>query len=137
MTLLLRHPDLIDLLTQDEVIQAVRASLVEQAEGQVQVPNRITVDSASGHGWLRLMPAIMNRSGYMGFKAMNATPGRGVRYMVALYELSSGALWALKLRPPESWAICAIRLGSGGTNTGERNGSGLGRIPLGVPSATV
>lgn len=94
MTLLLRHPDLIDLLTQDEVIQAVRASLVEQAEGQVQVPNRITVDSASGHGWLRLMPAIMNRSGYMGFKAMNATPGRGVRYMVALYELSSGALLA-------------------------------------------
>jgi alanine dehydrogenase len=95
MTLLLRHADVEGLLTLDEVMQAVRGGLLEQAEGQAQVPPRITIDSASGHGWLRVMPVILNGSGLMGYKAMHATPGLGVRYLVACYDLASGDLLAL------------------------------------------
>ncbi len=92
--LLLRHEEVADLLTLDETIATVRAGLVEQAAGQAQVPPRITIDSTSGHGWLRLMPTILNGSGVMGYKAMHATPGVGVRYLVALYDLASGELLA-------------------------------------------
>ena len=92
--LLLKHEEVADLLTLDETIAAVRAGLAEQAAGQAQVPPRITIDSTSGHGWLRVMPTILNGSGVMGYKAMHATPGVGVRYLVALYDLASGELLA-------------------------------------------
>jgi ornithine cyclodeaminase/alanine dehydrogenase len=95
VTLLLRHADVEGLLSLDEVIEALRGGLNEQAEGLAQVPPRTTIDSASRHGWLRVMPVILNGSGLMGFKAMHATPGVGVRYLVACYELKSGELLAL------------------------------------------
>lgn len=94
MGLLLKHEEILGLLTTDETIQCVRSGFLEQAEGKVQVPPRITIDSSSGYGWLRVMPAILNGSGVMGFKAMHSTPGIGVRYMVVLYDLKTGALLA-------------------------------------------
>lgn len=94
MTLILRHDDVVGLLTIDEVIQAVRSGLEEQADGEVQVPPRTTIDSNAGYGWLRVMPAILNRSRVMGFKAMHSTPGVGVGYFVALYDLPTGELLA-------------------------------------------
>ncbi|HLH26763.1 MAG TPA: ornithine cyclodeaminase family protein [Chloroflexota bacterium] len=93
--LLLRHEEIAGLLTTDETIAAVRAALVEQGEGAVDLPPRLTVDSSAGRGWLRLMPTLLNRSGYMGYKAMHSTPGVGVRYLVALYAMASGELLAL------------------------------------------
>jgi ornithine cyclodeaminase/alanine dehydrogenase-like protein (mu-crystallin family) len=95
VTLLLRHDDVVDLLTLDEVIDAVRAGLAEQARGTVQLPPRITIDSGAGHGWLRLMPVIMDGAGFMGYKAMHSTPGVGVRYVVSLIDLHSGEVVAL------------------------------------------
>jgi ornithine cyclodeaminase/alanine dehydrogenase len=94
MTLVLRHEDIEGLLTVDEVRAAVKAGLIEQGEGQVQVPPRTTIDSTSNRGWLRVMPAILNGSGVMGYKAMHSTPGVGVRYLVMLYDLASGELLA-------------------------------------------
>ncbi len=94
MALLLKHEEIVGLLKVDEVIQTIRSGLVEQGQGQVQLPPRTTIDSTSGHGWLRLMPAILNGSGLMGYKAMHSTPGVGVRYMVALYDLTTGELLA-------------------------------------------
>ena len=94
MALLLKHEEIVGLLKVDEVIQTIRSGLVEQGQGQVQLPPRTTIDSTSGHGWLRLMPAILNGSGLMGYKAMHSTPGVGVRYMVALYDLKTGELLA-------------------------------------------
>jgi ornithine cyclodeaminase/alanine dehydrogenase len=41
------------------------------------------------------MPAILNQSKLMGFKAMHSTPGVGVRYVVMLYNLESGELLAV------------------------------------------
>jgi ornithine cyclodeaminase/alanine dehydrogenase-like protein (mu-crystallin family) len=76
------------------VIEAARAGLREQSAGLVQVPPRTTVDSTSGHGWLRLMPAVLNGSKVMGFKAMHSTTGVGVGYIIALYDLPTGILLA-------------------------------------------
>jgi alanine dehydrogenase len=92
--LLLEHDDIAGLLAPEEIIAALRQALIEQSKGLVQVPPRTTVDSSSGFGWLRTMPAILNGSKVMGFKAMHSTPGVGVGYFVDLYDLPSGELLA-------------------------------------------
>jgi ornithine cyclodeaminase/alanine dehydrogenase-like protein (mu-crystallin family) len=94
MTLLLAHEDIEGILAPDEVREAVLTGILEQSKGQVQVPPRITIDAASGLGWLRLMPVVMNGSKLMGFKAMHSTPGVGVRYLVMLYAMDTGELLA-------------------------------------------
>jgi alanine dehydrogenase len=93
--LLLAHDDVAGLLAPEEIIEAMREALLEQSKGLVQVPPRTTVDSSSGFGWLRTMPAILNGSKVMGFKAMHSTPGVGVGYFVDLYDLPSGELLAM------------------------------------------
>jgi alanine dehydrogenase len=93
--LVLEHDDIAGLLSPEEVIEALRKALTEQSEGLVQVPPRTTVDSSSGFGWLRTMPAILNGSKVMGFKAMHSTPGVGVGYFVDLYDLPTGELLAM------------------------------------------
>jgi ornithine cyclodeaminase/alanine dehydrogenase-like protein (mu-crystallin family) len=93
--LLLAHDDVAGLLAPKEIIEAMREALLEQSKGLVQVPPRTTVDSSSGFGWLRTMPAILNGSKVMGFKAMHSTPGVGVGYFVDLYDLPSGELLAM------------------------------------------
>src|SRR5215472_10720051 len=93
--LLLEHDDIVGLLSPEEVIAALREALLEQSKGLVQVPSRTTVDSTSGFGWLRTMPAVLNGSKVMGFKAMHSTPGVGVGYFVDLYDLPTGELLAM------------------------------------------
>jgi alanine dehydrogenase len=93
--LLLEHDDIAGLLAPEEIIGALREALLEQSKGLVQVPPRTTVDSSSGFGWLRTMPAILNGSKVMGFKAMHSTPGVGVGYFVDLYDLPTGELLAM------------------------------------------
>ena len=94
MTLILNHDDVAGILSTAEVIDAVRAGLIEQAAGKVALPPRTTVHAPGGHGWLRVMPAILGGSRVMGYKAMHSTPKVGVRYLVALYDLANGALLA-------------------------------------------
>lgn len=93
--LVLEHDDIVGLLSPEEVIEALREALLEQSKGLVQVPPRTTVESTSGFGWLRTMPAILNGSKMMGFKAMHSTPGVGVGYFVDLYDLPTGELLAM------------------------------------------
>ena len=93
--LLLEHHDIAGLLPPEEIIEALRGALLEQSKDLVQVPPRTTVDSSSGFGWLRTMPAILNGSRVMGFKAMHSTPGMGVGYFVDLYDLPTGELLAM------------------------------------------
>ncbi|HEY2532570.1 MAG TPA: ornithine cyclodeaminase family protein [Xanthobacteraceae bacterium] len=110
--LLLEHQDIAGLLGPDEIIEALRQTLVEQSAGLVQVPPRTTVDSSSGFGWLRTMPAILNGSRVMGFKAMHSTPRVGVGYFVHLYDLPTGELLAMMdadwLTAQRTAAIAAI-----------------------------
>ena len=92
--LILRNDDLLRILSVENAITALTSMLREQAAGGIDMPHRLTVD-ADGGSWLRLMPSIHNQSSMMGFKSMNLTPGRGVRYMVALIDITDGALVAL------------------------------------------
>ena len=94
MALILTHDDVAGILSTAEVVDAVRAGLLEQAAGNVALPPRTTVHAPGGQGWLRVMPAILGGSGVMGYKAMHSTPKVGVRYLVALCDMASGALLA-------------------------------------------
>lgn len=93
--LILRETDLARLLTAADAIAAMTTLLEEQAVGRVQMPPRLTVDCDAGAGWLRIMPAVLNGSSVMGYKAMNVANGHGARYLVALIDVSDGSLLAL------------------------------------------
>ena len=93
MTLLLRHEDVCASVTMADAIQAMEDALREEAEGGVILPPRTNMKA--GKGWLRVGPVSMEKSGWMGFKAMNLAPGQGVRYQVHLYHNATGALLSI------------------------------------------
>jgi alanine dehydrogenase len=95
MAVLYRDSDLADLLTPELAVEALDQVLRMEAEGQTTVPSRLNATAPSG--WIRLMPAIIDSNGLasLGFKAMNLNDTGGVRYMMVLYEASSGALVAI------------------------------------------
>jgi ornithine cyclodeaminase/alanine dehydrogenase-like protein (mu-crystallin family) len=92
--LILRNDDLVDLLTPERTRTALLAALHEQADGKVDLPARLTVDSQDG-SWMRLMPAIHNASSMMGFKAMTVAPDVGMRAFIGLIDLANGSVVAL------------------------------------------
>jgi alanine dehydrogenase len=93
MTLLLTHDDVRAAVTMHDAIAAMEAGFKEEGEGGALLPARINIKA--GKGWLRVGPVVLEKSGWMGFKAMNLVPGQGVRYQVHLYSVSSGALLAI------------------------------------------
>jgi ornithine cyclodeaminase/alanine dehydrogenase-like protein (mu-crystallin family) len=93
MTLLLKHDDVLAAVAMGDAIGAMETAFKEEADGGVLLPQRINVKA--GKGWLRVGPVVMEKSGWMGFKAMNLTPGQGVRYQVHLYSVETGALVAV------------------------------------------
>jgi len=48
-----------------------------------------------GDGWLRVMSGLLPGLDVLGFKAFSLVPGVGVRYLIALYRLSTGEALAL------------------------------------------
>ena len=93
MTLLLTHQDVQSAVTMGDAIRAMEDAFMEEAGGGVLLPPRINMKA--GRGWLRVGPVVMEKSGWMGFKAMNLTPGHGVRYQVHLYCVDTGELVAV------------------------------------------
>jgi alanine dehydrogenase len=93
MTLLLTHDDVQAAVVMNDAIAAMENAFSEEAEGAILLPQRINIKA--GKGWLRIGPVVMEKSGWMGFKAMNLTPGQGVRYQVHLYAIETGALEAV------------------------------------------
>jgi ornithine cyclodeaminase/alanine dehydrogenase-like protein (mu-crystallin family) len=93
MPLLLRHDDILASVTMADAIVAMEDAFREQGEGKVLQPQRTNI--RVGGGFLRVGPAVLQGSGWMGFKAMNLCPGVGVRYMVMLYTVADGALVAM------------------------------------------
>jgi ornithine cyclodeaminase/alanine dehydrogenase len=93
MTLLLNHEEVCGCVTMADAIEAMEGAFREQGEGGVIQPPRL--NTKAGKGWLRVGPAVMERSGWMGFKAMNLAPGHGVRYQVNLYRVDNGELVAI------------------------------------------
>ncbi len=119
MTILLTHDDVCAAIDMRGAIAAMEAGFAEEAAGLTTLPARINMKA--GGGWLRVGPVAMEGSGWMGFKAMNLTPGKGVRYQVHLYSIASGALLAIMdaqhlttLRTGATSAVATRRLARAG-----------------------
>ncbi len=129
MTLLLTHDDVRAAVTMADAIAAMEDGFAEEGAGHALLPQRINVKA--GKGWLRVGPVVLERSGWMGFKAMNLTPGQGVRYQVHLYSVETGALHAIMdaqhlttLRTGATSAVATRRLARPGQAVTALLGSG-------------
>jgi len=129
MTLLLSHDDVRTAVTMDDAIVAMEDGFREEGEGHAILPQRINIKV--GKGWLRVGPVALEKSGWMGFKAMNLTAGQGVRYQVHLYSIETGALLAIMdaqhlttLRTGATSAVATRRLARPGKAVTALLGSG-------------
>jgi alanine dehydrogenase len=67
VTLILNAHDVEPLCNMPELIDIIERGLREEVLGKAVVPPRLNLPS--GDGFLRVMPAVMNDSGLMGYKA--------------------------------------------------------------------
>jgi alanine dehydrogenase len=130
MARLLSHKQVVSLVTMSDAIDCMEEAFQEEAEGATLLPPRINMKA--GRGWLRVGPVALEKSGWMGFKAMNLVPGAGVRYQVHLYEIASGALVAIMdaqhlttLRTGATSAVATRRLARPGSAVVALLGSGV------------
>jgi alanine dehydrogenase len=130
MARLLTHEQVKSLVGMSDAIECMERVFREEGEGHSVVPPRLNMKT--GRGWLRVGPAALEASGWMGFKAMNLVPGAGVRYQVHLYEIASGALLAIMdaqhlttLRTGATSAVATRRLARPGAAVVALLGSGV------------
>ncbi len=91
MTLCFDAESLEGHVSNQDGLNAMRACFAAEARAKTRLPHRI--DTASGHGFLRVMPAVLDD--VMGLKIMTLVEGVGNRYMVLLYQCDTGALLAM------------------------------------------
>jgi ornithine cyclodeaminase/alanine dehydrogenase len=130
MARLLTHEQVKSLVSMSDAIECMERVFREEGEGRTFLPSRLNMKT--GRGWLRVGPAALEASGWMGFKAMNLVPGAGVRYQVHLYEIASGALLAIMdaqhlttLRTGATSAVATRRLARPGAAVVALLGSGV------------
>jgi alanine dehydrogenase len=130
MVRLLTHEQVQSLVSMSDAIECMEAAFREEGEGATLLPARINMKA--GRGWLRIGPVALEKSGWMGFKAMNLMPGAGVRYQVHLYEIATGALVAIMdaqhlttLRTGATSAVATRRLARPGPAVVALLGSGV------------
>jgi ornithine cyclodeaminase/alanine dehydrogenase len=130
MPRLLTHEQVQSLVSMSDAIECMERVFREEGEGRTFLPSRLNMKT--GRGWLRVGPAALEASGWMGFKAMNLVPGAGVRYQVHLYEIASGALLAIMdaqhlttLRTGATSAVATRRLARPGAAVVALLGSGV------------
>jgi ornithine cyclodeaminase/alanine dehydrogenase len=75
------------------MIDVIERGLREEALGRAVVPPRLNLPTASG--FFRVMPAVMNDSGLMGYKVFHGSMKAGVRYLIAVYAQEGERLLAL------------------------------------------
>ena len=90
MTLCFDAESLENNVSNQDGLDAMLACFTAEAEGKTRLPQRL--DTPTGHGFLRVMPAIFDD--VMGLKVMTLTEGVGNRYLVLLYDIATGALLA-------------------------------------------
>lgn len=91
MTLLLGSVDVAALVTDELALAAMRAGFEAEAKGQTLAPVRL--DAPTPTGFLRVMPAVLERS--MGLKVMTLVEELGTRYAVLLCSVETGELQAI------------------------------------------
>ena len=130
MARLLTHADVRALVSMSDAIDAMEGAFAEEGAGDVLLPPRTNMKA--GRGWLRIGPVALERSGWMGFKAMNLVPRQGVRYQVHLYRIETGELLAIMdaqhlttLRTGATSAVATRRLAVPGPAVVALLGSGV------------
>ncbi len=93
MTLVLNAQDVEPLCDMRVLIDAIERGLREEALGHAVVPPRLNLPTAGG--FFRVMPAVMNDSGLMGYKVFHGSIKAGVRYLIAVYAQQGERLLAL------------------------------------------
>ncbi len=91
--LLLEMERLEGVLTMREAIDLLETAALHEDAGATVVSPRLNTNFNSG--WMRILFAVDNASGYFATKAYHMIRGTGVRYVVSLYTLKDGALVAL------------------------------------------
>jgi len=130
MVRLITHEQVQSLVSMSEAIDCMESAFREEGEGATLLPARINMKA--GRGWLRVGPVALEKSGWMGFKAMNLVPGAGVRYQVHLYDIVTGVLVAIMdaqhlttLRTGATSAVATRRLARPGPAVVALLGSGV------------
>jgi ornithine cyclodeaminase/alanine dehydrogenase len=93
VTLILNAQDVESLCRMRSMIDVIERGLREEALGRAVVPPRLNLPTASG--FFRVMPAVMNDSGLMGYKVFHGSMKAGVRYLIAVYAQEGERLLAL------------------------------------------
>ena len=91
MTLCFDAESLEGHVSNQDGLNAMHECFAAEARGKTRLPHRI--DTPSGHGFIRVMPAVFDD--VMGLKIMTLVEGVGNRYMVLLYQCDTGALLAM------------------------------------------
>jgi alanine dehydrogenase len=91
VTLCFNAESLEDHVSNQDGLNAMQECFAAEAAGKTKLPHRI--DTPSGHGFIRVMPAVFDD--VMGLKIMTLVEGVGNRYMVLLYQCDTGALLAM------------------------------------------
>ncbi len=93
MALVLGARDVEELTNMRALMDSIERGLREEAEGKAVVPPRLNLPTAEG--FFRVMPAVMNGSGLMGYKVFHGSVRKGVRYLIAVYAQEGEKLLAL------------------------------------------
>jgi alanine dehydrogenase len=91
--LVIRDPDVRAVTDARAAIAPVSAGVVEAGRSGA-AHARARADLPAG-GWLRAIVGVLPESDVFGFKAFHLVPGGAIRYLCALYRLSTGAPIAL------------------------------------------
>jgi len=67
MARLLTHEQVKSLVSMGDAIECMERVFREEGEGRTSLPPRLNMKT--GRGWLRVGPAALEASGWMGFKA--------------------------------------------------------------------
>jgi alanine dehydrogenase len=90
VTLCFDAESLEDKVSNQDGLDAMYECFLAEAQGKTKLPHR--VDTPTGRGFLRVMPAVFDD--VMGLKVMTLVEGVGNRYLVLLYDIATGALLA-------------------------------------------
>jgi alanine dehydrogenase len=93
MGLLLEAHEVEECTVMLDLVNSIEQGLREEAAGQAEVPPRVNIGTP--HGFFRMMGAVVNQSGLMGYKVFHGSVKTGVRYTVAIHEQRDGKLLAM------------------------------------------
>ena len=88
MTLVLNAQDVEQSTDMHRLIEVIEQGLREEALDRAVVPPRLNLSTQDG--FFRVMPAVMNESGLMGYKVFHGSLKAGVRYLIAIYDQQEG-----------------------------------------------